>query len=401
MTKLIKGTKQFQLANLALFSAGFITFANLYITQPLMPEFTKEFGISPAVASLSLSVATLALAFSLLLFGSLSEAWGRKKLMTGSIFTASILTITLAFTQSYEMLIALRIIQGFVFAGVPAIAMAYLGEEVDGNSLGVAMGLYISGNSIGGMGGRVIMGTMSDLFSWQIGVIVLGLVSLAICFYFVWALPPSRNFTPRPLKFIPLVTSLFNHLRDSTLVCLFTIGFLLMGSFVTMYNYIGFKFLDEPYHLSTTLVGWIFIIYLVGTFSSTWFGSLSTKLGKQLVLYIGICIFLAGVLLTIPAALSFQVIGLIVLTFGFFGAHSIASGWVSARALKDKAQASSIYLFAYYFGSSIAGTAGGYFWMHYGWKGIVSFISSGLLLCFSCALFIHLSNRKTVSIQSK
>ena len=210
-----------------------------------------------------------------------------------------------------------------------------------------------------------------------------------------------KEFYAKTFKIYPLVTSLFNHLRDTTLVSLFTIGFLLMGSFVTMYNYIGFKFLDEPYHLSTTLVGWIFIIYLVGTFSSTWFGSLSTKLGKQLVLYIGICIFLAGVLLTIPAALPFQVVGLIVLTFGFFGAHSIASGWVSARALKDKAQASSIYLFAYYFCSSIAGTAGGYFWMHYGWKGIVSFISSGLLLCFSCALFIHLANRKTVSIQSK
>ena len=185
MTKLIKGTKPFQLANLALFSAGFITFANLYITQPLMPEFTKEFGITPAVASLSLSVATLSLAISLLLFGSLSEAWGRKRLMTVSIFAASFLTLLLAFTQSYEMLIALRVVQGFVFAGVPAIAMAYLGEEVDGNSLGVAMGLDISGTSIGGMSGRIIMGSMSDLFSWHVGVIILGVVSLSICFYFI------------------------------------------------------------------------------------------------------------------------------------------------------------------------------------------------------------------------
>ena len=394
MTKLIKGTKPFQLANLALFSAGFITFANLYITQPLMPEFTQDFGISPAVASLSLSVATLSLAFSLILFGSLSEAWGRKRLMTVSIFIASILTIILAFSQSYEMLIALRVIQGFVFAGVPAIAMAYLGEEVDGNSLGVAMGLYISGNSIGGMGGRVIMGTMSDLFSWQIGVIVLGLVSLAICFYFVWALPPSKHFVARPLQFKPLVKSLFHHLRDSTLVCLFAIGFLLMGSFVTMYNYISFKFLEAPYGLSATIVGWIFIIYLVGTFSSTWFGSLSSKYGKQPVLYLGIAIFFAGALLTIPSPLVMQIIGLVIFTFGFFAAHSIASGWVSARAQKDKAQASSIYLFAYYFGSSVAGTAGGYFWMNYGWNGIVGFLSCSILLCLSCAIFIHVANQK-------
>lgn len=394
MTKLIKGTKQFQLANLALFSAGFITFANLYITQPLMPEFTKEFGISPAVASLSLSVATLTLAFSLLLFGSLSEAWGRKRLMTVSIFIASILTITLAFSQSYEMLIALRIIQGFVFAGVPAIAMAYLAEEVDGNSLGVAMGLYISGTSIGGMSGRIIMGSMSDLFSWQVGVIILGVVSLAICFYFVWALPPSKHFVARPLQFKPLVKSLFHHLRDSTLVCLFAIGFLLMGSFVTMYNYISFKFLEEPYALSATIVGWIFLVYLVGTFSSAWFGSLSSKYGKQPVLYLGIIIFLAGLLLTIPGSLFMQIIGLIIFTFGFFAAHSVASGWVSARATQDKAQASSIYLFAYYFGSSVAGTTGGYFWMNYGWSGIVGFLGCGILICLSCAMYIHYANRE-------
>lgn len=78
MTYLQKGTKQFTLANLALFAAGFITFANLYITQPLFPQFSKEFHVSPTVASLSLSVATVALSFSLILFGSLSEAWGRK-----------------------------------------------------------------------------------------------------------------------------------------------------------------------------------------------------------------------------------------------------------------------------------------------------------------------------------
>lgn len=73
-----KGTKAFTMTNIALFAAGFITFANLYITQPLMPQFSNDYNVSPAVASLSLSAATSILAFSLLLFGSLSEAWGRK-----------------------------------------------------------------------------------------------------------------------------------------------------------------------------------------------------------------------------------------------------------------------------------------------------------------------------------
>lgn len=394
MTYIQKGTKQFTLTNLALFAAGFITFANLYITQPLLPQFAKDFNVSPAVASLSLSVTTVMLAFSLLLFGSLSEAWGRKKLMTISIFLASVLTIALAFSPSFEVLLLLRVVQGFVFAGVPAIAMAYLGEEMDPSSLGAAMGLYISGNALGGLAGRVIMGTVTDLFNWQIGMIFIGLLSLVISAYFVWALPTSKHFTPRPLQLRALTKSLFQHTKDPGLLCLFGIGFLLMGGFVTLYNYISFKLLGAPYNLSATVVGWIFIVYLVGTFSSAWFGSLSDRFGRQRVLYAGILIMLCGAIFTVPVSLWMKGIGITVFTFGFFGAHSIASGWVSHRAKKDKAQASSLYLFSYYFGSSIGGTSGGFFWVHYGWNGIIAFISFFLIISLSLAFTLSLLNHK-------
>jgi len=394
MTHIHKGTKEFTKTNLALFAAGLITFANLYITQPLLPSFSDEFGITPATASLSLSIATVTLAFSLILFGSLSEAWGRKVIMTISIVASSLLTLILAFSPSFESLLILRAVQGFLLAGVPAIAMAYLGEEMDGSSLGIAMGLYISGNSIGGLAGRIIMGTMTDLFTWRIGILTLGGLSILICLYFVWALPPSKHFTARPLNFVALTKSLFQHLKDPGLVSLFGIAFTLMGGFVTLFNYISYKLLDEPYSLSATLVGWIFIIYLVGTFSSTWFGSLSDRFGRQPVLIAGIFIMFSGALLTIPIHLSIKILGVTIFTFGFFGAHSIASGAVSFRAKKDKAQASSLYLFAYYFGSSVGGTTGGFFWLHYGWNGIVVFITILLVLALLLAINFTIISKK-------
>ena len=394
MTHIHKGTKEFTKTNLALFAAGLITFANLYITQPLLPSFSDEFGITPATASLSLSIATVTLAFSLILFGSLSEAWGRKVIMTISIVASSLLTLILAFSPSFESLLILRAVQGFLLAGVPAIAMAYLGEEMDGSSLGIAMGLYISGNSIGGLAGRIIMGTMTDLFTWRIGILTLGGLSILICLYFVWALPPSKHFTARPLNFVALTKSLFQHLKDPGLVSLFGIAFTLMGGFVTLFNYISYKLLDEPYSLSATLVGWIFIIYLVGTFSSTWFGSLSDRFGRQPVLIAGIFIMFSGALLTIPIHLSIKILGITIFTFGFFGAHSIASGAVSFRAKKDKAQASSLYLFAYYFGSSVGGTTGGFFWLNYGWNGIVVFITILLVLALLLAINFTIISKK-------
>ncbi|MFJ7974005.1 MFS transporter [Psychrobacillus sp. NPDC096389] len=374
-----KGTKDFRKTNLALFAAGFITFANLYSTQAVLPEFTKEFHISPALASLSLSFATFALAISLVIFGSLSEAWGRKQLMTLSIVSASILTLAIAFSPSFELLLILRVIQGIAFAGLPAIAMAYLGEEVDAKSLGVAMGLYISGNSVGGLAGRIIMGTMTDLFSWKVGMIFLGLLSIVISVYFIVALPKSKHFEPRKLQFKSLVSSLLAHLKNPGMLCLFGIGFTLMASFVSLYNYISFKLLDPPYSLSTTIVGWIFIIYLVGTFSSTWFGSLADRYGRPRVLIAGIIIMFAGGLITLDVHLVLKIAGITIFTFGFFGAHSIASGWVSHRATHDKAQASSLYLFFYYFGSSIGGTAAGVFWSKFGWGGVIGLIAFFLL----------------------
>lgn len=389
-----KGSKDFTKANLALFAAGLCTFANLYITQPLLPVFSDEFGISPATASLSLSIATVILSFSLILFGSLSEAWGRKNIMTVSVIASAVLTLILACSPSFESLLILRAVQGFVLAGVPAIAMAYLGEEMEPSSLGAAMGLYISGNSVGGLVGRIFMGTMTDLFTWRIGIILLGILSIVIGLYFIWALPPSRNFKARPLNFAILTKSLLQHVKDPGLVSLFGIAFVLMGSFVTLFNYISYKLLDEPYSLSASIVGWIFIVYLVGTFSSAWFGSLSDRFGRQRVLFVGILIMFSGALLTLPVNLVIKIAGITIFTFGFFGAHSIASGGVSFRAKKDKAQASSLYLFSYYFGSSVGGTTGGVFWHYYGWDGIVIFISGMLFIALILALSYTLISKK-------
>ncbi|MEH7548043.1 MFS transporter [Neobacillus vireti] len=386
MEKLQQGTTAFRRANFALFAGGFITFSILYDVQPLLPIFTKEFDVTAATGSLALSVTTFTLAISMLFISSLSEAWGRKPIMSASLLLSSLIVIITAFSPTFSSLLGFRILQGIVLAGLPAIAMAYLGEEVDSRSLGIAMGIYISGNSIGGMAGRIITGSITDLFSWRIAMGTIGVISLILSFWFWFHLPNSRYFAPKPLKLKALSKSLVGHLKDPALLCLFCIAFILMGSFVTLYNYIGFELLAPPYHLSQTIVGWIFIVYLTGTFSSTWMGRLSDSLGRKKVLWIGLVIMAAGAIVTLASPLVLKIIGIAVFTFGFFGAHSIASSWVGRRARTAKAQASSLYLFFYYSGSSIAGTAGGFFFSNFGWKGVIGFIICLLLLAFPLTL---------------
>jgi YNFM family putative membrane transporter len=171
-----------------------------------------------------------------------------------------------------------------------------------------------------------------------------------------------------------------SHLKDPGLLCLFGIGFLILGSNVGLYNYIGYVLTAQPYALSQSLVGWIFIVFLVGTVSSVWMAKQAEKHGRAKVMIVSLIITLLGACLTLDAHLWVKILGLPVLTFGFFGSHSIASSWVGRRALHDKAQASSLYLFFYYAGSSIGGTLGGLFWSSFGWGGVVGMIAGFLLL---------------------
>ncbi len=375
-----QGTKTFRRINLALFLGGFATFANLYSTQPLLPMFSSEFHISPTLASLSLSVTTVALAVFMLVAGSLSESFGRRPMMTLGMVGTSLTALLIPFSPNFGILVTLRIVEGIVLAGLPAIAMAYLSEEVDKKSLGIAMGLYISGNSIGGMAGRILIGIFTSWVSWRFAIFMIGVISLLCSAIFVGVLPASRNFVKRPLILSTLLSSLIHHLRDRGLVYLFVVGFMIMGSFVTLFNYIGYRLMGPPYDLSQGVVGFIFIIYLTGTFSSTWMGRLADRFGRRKVQWIAIVIMLCGVLITEFWPLWLVIVGIGIFTFGFFGAHSLASSWVGRRAVSEKAQASALYLFFYYAGSSIGGTSGGELWSAYSWGGIVVMISVMLLV---------------------
>jgi len=389
MSYIQRGTIAFRKTTVALFFGGFTTFAIMYSTQPLLPEFSRDFHISPAVASLSLSMTTIALAVSMLFVGSLSEVKGRKPLMIFSLLAASFLAVLTAFVPNFHFLLIFRVLQGIVLAGLPAVAMAYLFEEIEPASLGIAMGLYISGNSIGGMSGRIIIGMLTDYFNWRVALGSIGILSILASLLFWHWLPESQHFHPRPFEIGKLLKSMVSHLKDPGLLCLYGIGFFLMGSFVTLFNYIGYQLLAPPYSLSQTIVGLIFVIYIVGTFSSTWMGRLADIHGRRQMLWVALLIMASGAGMTLSTPLVLKILGIAIFTFGFFGSHSLASSWVGHRAIHDKAQASSLYLFFYYAGSSIGGTAGGIFWASSGWGGVISIILVFLLLALLLSIRLN------------
>ena len=374
--------------NRGMLCAGFSAFALLYCTQPLMPELAQQFALTPAQSSWSLSVSTLALAVSLVLGGALSDRIGRKALMTGALVAAAALTALSALAQDFTQLLVLRGLAGFALGGVPAVAMAYLGEEVDPPSLGLAMGIYIGGTAFGGTFGRIAASIISDHASWRMAMAAMGVAGLAAAYEFWRCLPPSTMVSGTE-PHTSLSAGARAHLRDPGMRWLFLFAFLLMGVFVSVYNYISYRLLAAPFGLGQSLVGAVSVFYLLGISGAMWAGRLADRIGRRHVLWMVVVLMFAGLLLTLASSLAVILAGMALLTFGFFASHSVASSWVGRRAKAPRALASALYLFFYYLGSSALAPLAGSAWSHAGWPGVVALLAAALGLAVVIALHLR------------
>lgn len=379
--RIARGTPAYRRLTLAMLFAGFSTFSLLYAAQPLLPVFAHEFHLSAEASSFAVSLATGPLAIGILVSGAVSDRVGRRGMMVWAMFLASAFGIAAAAAPGWRTLLACRVLTGIALSGVPAVAMAYVGEEIDAVSVGSAMGLYIAGSALGGMGGRLAASFVESIADWRWALGVVGVAGLVMAEAFRRLAPPSRGFA-RPE---PGGAAL---LHDAALPWLYLEAFVLMGAFVTVYNYAAFRLEAAPYRLGHAAVGTIFLLYILGSASSAWFGGMAGRVGRRRVFSVPVLLLAAGVALTAARPLALVVVGIATVTVGFFGAHSIASAWVGRRAGAAKGRASALYLFFYYLGSSVLGSAGGAAWTRGQWPGVVWFCLglSALALAGAAAL---------------
>lgn len=388
-TRLLAGSPGFRQTARAMFVGGFATFALLYGMQPLMPMFSTEFNLMPAAASGVISAATGAMAIALIPASLLADHFGRKQIMNAALALAAVLTLLATFATSFQQLVILRGLMGLALAGLPAVAMAYLSEEIDPHSIGRSMGLYIAGNGLGGLSGRLLMAMLTDLTSWRVAVAILGGLGVLAAVEFWRSLPPSRHFRPIPFSRKELLADTRAHFCDGGLPWLFLTGFVLMGCFVSVYNYLGYRLAAAPFNLSSTVIGLVFTLYLVGMWASAWAGKLADRLGRRHVLWMMVVVMGAGLALTVASSLTVVILGVAGLTFGFFGAHSVASSWIGRRALRARALASATYLTCYYLGSSVLGSTSGLMWGIGGWNGVVALLGVAMLMLIAVSLYLR------------
>ncbi|MDO5669275.1 MAG: MFS transporter [Corynebacterium sp.] len=385
--------RDYRRAVLAMLAAGLATFNALYATQALLPTLVEDLDITPTAAALTVSAATGMLAIFIVPMSILSERFGRGRLLIISALSATALGLLLPLASDATTLILLRALQGIAIAGVPAVAMTWLSEELDPAHLGRAMGVYIAGTTVGGLTGRLIPAGLLEIVDWRLSLVASSLVALCMAIVMTVLLPKQRRFEPKKIGLRSEVSAMLGHLSNPRLVGLFIIAFVGMGVFVSLYNFFGFRMI-EHFGLSPALVGVMFFMYLSGTWSSARAGALTDKYGRGRVLVAGATLMLLGLLATMSGWLPGALIGLFLFTASFFAMHSTASSWIGLAATSHRAEASSMYLFSYYAGSSLVGAATGVVFAAASWSGFILVLAAILLLVVVTALALGRAEKR-------
>jgi len=316
-----------------------------------------------------------------------ADRLGRVPAMAGGVIAATLLGAAAAFSQDITVLLALRLLEGASLGAVPAVALAYLSEEVAPRHVAAAAGAYIAGTTVGGLSGRLVSGPIGEVAGWRWGVASVILLCAVAAAMFLLLVPAARGFVPGRMRSRPgpsVMSRLRVNLRSPTQLALYAQGFLLMGAFVAVYNYLGFHLTEPPFALSPAVVTLLFLAYLAGTVSSPRAGAVAVRRGRFPVLLASVAITAVGAALMAVPSTIVVVVGLVVFTAGFFAAHSVASGWTPVAAEPDaRAQASSLYYLGYYGGSSLFGWLLGVVFTTIGWTW---FVGSVIAMCAIAAM---------------
>ncbi|WP_139530437.1 MFS transporter [Klebsiella michiganensis] len=379
---------------LALALSGLAELASLFFIQPLLPVLAVEYDVPVSQVSIILSAETALLAIGLLFTGTLSDHYGRKKLIIVSLLLGGLLTMLCPLVESWAMLVALRAVIGLALSGIAAAATAYISEEVAPVVAGVVTGYFVFGNSMGGMSGRIVASQLIDHIS--INTIFYGfaisLILVALLVYFL--LPASQNFKPtQNLNVLRVVKGAASHFKNKKLALAFVISFIIFGVFTSLYNYLAFFLKGEPFHISPANAGLLSFGFALSFFTAPQAGRLSAKYGSMRVLRALFVMMALGMLLTLTSNVVTFIIGAVIFTGCFFGCHSIGLSWVSKNATHARGQAVALYLFFYYMGGSVIGFVNGFVFHSMGWQGMTGFIIA--LLAVGAVVATYLSSSET------
>ena len=364
------------LISICVFLSGFSCFAQLYYFQPLLPDLAREFSLSASHSSLAVSFSTLGMVFGLVTTMFIADRIPRKKLISTGLLTSSVFSVAASFSPVFWLLILLSAAKGFLLSGATSVSMAYIAEEVSEKNKARIMALYIAGNALGGMSGRFITSWIGAVWSWRIASVSIGLICALFALLFLLFSPRSTHFFPRKESLHSLIIVNARLITSKALVPFYLTGGLILGVFVSLYNYMGFYLLKPPFNFPEYSIHYIYLMYTFGMFGSVATVRLTRHRLPVPVLKSILLLSAASILfLYIPGFLTVG-LGLAIFTFNFFVIHVLCNRIVSEYNLAKRSVTISIYLLTYYLGSSLLGWATGLLLDAFGWP----YFLAGLIL---------------------
>jgi len=359
--------------SLAVATAGFCAFVNLYSVQALLPALAQEFGVGAGEISWLMTAGTAAITLTAPFTGALADVVGRKRLITAAMFAVVVPTLLMTLVTSVPAFVFWRFVQGLLLPPIFTVAVAYIGDEWPPADVPRVAGLYISGTSIGGFCGRFIPGVLTDLIGWRLAFGVVALLTLIAAIVVALTLTRERHFV-RSGGFLSSLAQMLRHLRDPQLIATYAIGFGVLFNFIATFTYVSFHLAAPPYLFSPTLLGALFLTYLASSPIVPWVGRAIALFGRRPFVLAVIALWIVGVLLLLAPPVSAIMAGLTLCAVCGMVCQAVSTGYVTMTAKEGRSSAVGLYATAYYVGGSAGAFLGGLAWTFAGWNACVATI---------------------------
>jgi predicted MFS family arabinose efflux permease len=363
----------FDSRHIAVATAGFCTFLNLYSPQALLPTLATEFGASTAAISSIMTAGTAAIALTAPFTGAVADVLGRRRVIIAAMLTLVAPMVLIAWASDVNALIVWRFVQGLVLPPIFAVTVAYIGDEWPTAAVPRVAGIYIAGSSVGGFCGRFIPGVLSDLVGWRIAFLTLAAMSLLGALLVMATLPRERGFV-RSEGLGASLRQMLQHLKNPQLVATYAIGFGVLFNFIAVFTYVSFHLAAAPYYFSATLLGAIFVTYLVGAVVAPMIGWGIARFGRQRFVLMTIAAWAVGALLLLAAPVVIIIVGLTLCAVCGMLCQAISTGYVTAIAQEGRSSAVGLYVTAFYIGGSVGAFLPGLLWNSWGWPGCIALV---------------------------
>jgi YNFM family putative membrane transporter len=355
---------------LALYAGTVAAYADMYVTQSILPVLAAEFGVGAARAGLTVSAVVLAIALASSFYGPLSDALGRRRVMAGATALLSLATLACAFAPSFGALVALRALQGVLVPGMTAVSVAYAGDRFGGRGLPAVVAGIIGASVVGGLLGRVLAGAIAGLGGWRAPFVAFAAMTAVAALLLARGLAPGGGRPSEGLR--AAWAGMLGHLRDPRLAGAYVVGAALFFAFIGIFTYLPFHLSAPPYALPTAAVSSVYLVYAAGVVSSPVAGRLSGRIPPRRLIAVGLAVEAAGIALTTARPLALVVLGLVVLVVGTFTAQAVAPAFVNVTAETAKGGASALYLTSYYVGGTLGSVLPGLAFQASGWPGVAA-----------------------------